>query len=215
MTARIVPDGHAGRTEAIRVLGSGGLVALPTDTVYGLAANLAAPGAIERLFVAKRRPADRAVVLMLADADQARELVAWPPAAEALAAAFWPGALTLVAAQRPEARLSTQLTGGRPTVGLRLADHPAPQALASALGPLPVTSANVSGLPEASDAAEIVDQLGEAIDLILDGGRSRGGRASTVVDCSADTTRILREGAIAADTVAACLRAAGLPVPER
>ena len=91
----------------------------------------------------------------------------------------------------------------------------APQAIAAALGPLPVTSANLSGLPEASDAGEISDQLGEAIDLILDGGPARGGPPSTVVDCSAEVARILREGAIAADEVARYLRAAGLPDPER
>jgi L-threonylcarbamoyladenylate synthase len=214
VTARIVPDGDAGRRDAVDVLRGGGLAAVPTDTVYGLAADLAAPGAIDRLFAAKRRPGDRAVMLLLANAGQARDLVEWPPAAEALAEAFWPGGLTLVLAQRPGANLPVELTGGRPTVGLRLPDHPAPRALAAALGPLPVTSANVSGLPEASDAAEILDQLGEEIDLILDGGPARGGPASTVVDCSAAGTRILREGAIAADSVAACLHAAGLPGPE-
>ena len=215
MTATVVPDGESGRAEAIRVLRGGGIVAVPTDTVYGLAADLASPGSIARLFAAKRRPVDQAVVLLLADAGQARGLADWPPAAEALAAAFWPGGLTLVLSKRPETRLPSELTGGRPTVGLRLPDHPAPRALASALGPLPVTSANLSGRPEASDAGEIGDQLGEAIDLILDGGPARGGPASTVVDCSADVARILRAGAIAADEVAGCLRAAGLPDPER
>ena len=215
MTATVVSDGESGRAEAIRVLRGGGIVAIPTDTVYGLAADLASPGSIARLFAAKRRPVDQAVVLLLADADQAGGLAEWPPAAEALAAAFWPGGLTLVLSQRPETRLPGELTGGRPTVGLRLPDHPAPRALAAALGPLPVTSANLSGRPEASDAGEIADQLGEAIDLILDGGPARGGPASTVVDCSADAARILREGAIAADEIAGCLRAAGLPDPER
>ena len=137
MTARIVPDAADGRADAVRVLEAGGIVALPTDTVYGLAANLANVDAIERLFAAKRRPADRAVVLLLAEARQAGELAAWPPAAEALARAFWPGALTIVVAQRSEAGLPSELTGGRPTVGLRVADHPSPRALAAALGPLP------------------------------------------------------------------------------
>ncbi len=215
MTARIVPDGDAARVEAVRVLQAGGIVALPTDTVYGLAADLAAPGAIERLFSAKQRPGDRAVMLLLADAAQARNLATWTPAAEALAAAFWPGGLTLVLAQRPDRSLPSELTGGRPTIGLRLPDHAAPRALAAALGPLPVTSANVSGLPEAAHASEIRDQLGASIDLILDGGPARGGPASTVVDCSGVGTRILREGAISTDAVAACLTAAGLPDPSR
>ena len=114
MTARIVPDGDAGRRDAVDVLRGGGLVAVPTDTVYGLAADLAAPGAIDRLFAAKCRPGDRAVMLLLAEAGQARGLVEWPPAADALAEAFWPGGLTLVLAQRPGANLPVELTGGRP-----------------------------------------------------------------------------------------------------
>jgi L-threonylcarbamoyladenylate synthase len=215
MTATVVPDDESGRAEAIRVLRGGGIVAVPTDTVYGLAADLAAPGSIARLFAAKRRPVDRAVVLLLADAGQAGELALWPDAADALATAFWPGGLTLVVGQRPGTRLPRELTGGRPTIGLRLPDHPAPRALAALLGPLPVTSANLSGLPEASDAAEISDQLGEAIDLILDGGRAPGGEPSTVVDCAGNGTRILREGAISVASVAACLRAAGQPDPVR
>ena len=210
---RIVPDDDAGRSEAVRVLKAGGIVALPTDTVYGLAVDLASPGGIDRLFVAKRRPSDRAVMLLLADAEQARELVEWPPAAAALAGALWPGGLTIVVKQRPGAALPPELTGGRSTVGLRLPDHPTPRALAAALGPLPVTSANVSGLPEASDAAEIRDQLGDAIDLILDGGPARGGPPSTVVDCSAVPPRILRAGVITAETIARTLREAGLAEP--
>jgi len=210
---RIVPDDDAGRSEAVRVLKAGGIVALPTDTVYGLAVDLASPGGIDRLFVANRRPSDRAVMLLLADAEQARELVEWPPAAAALAGALWPGGLTIVVKQRPGAALPPELTGGRSTVGLRLPDHPTPRALAAALGPLPVTSANVSGLPEASDAAEIRDQLGDAIDLILDGGPARGGPPSTVVDCSTIPPRILRPGAIPADAIARTLREAGLAEP--
>jgi L-threonylcarbamoyladenylate synthase len=213
VTARVVPDGDAGRAEAIRVLQAGGIVALPTDTVYGLAADLRAPGAIGRLFAAKRRPDDRAVVLLLAEASQAGDLAAWPPTAEALAAAFWPGALTLILAQGPRTRLPSELTGGRETVGVRLPDHAAPRALAAALGPLAVSSANLSGLPEASDAAEIRTQLGESIDLILDGGPTGGGPPSTVVDCSGTGSRILREGAIRTESIAECLRAAGLPDP--
>jgi len=211
--ARVVPDADAGRAEAIRILRDGGIVALPTDTVYGLAVDLAAPRGIERLFAAKRRPNERAVMLLLADIDQARGLAEWPPAAAALSDAFWPGGLTIVVAQRPEAELPPELTGGRPTIGLRLPDHPSPRALAAALGPLPVTSANLSGLPEASDAAAIMHELGDAIDLILDGGPARGGLPSTVVDCSGRVARILRAGAIPAGTVAACLRAAKLPEP--
>ena len=213
MTAGIVRDDDAGRAEAVRVLRAGGIVALPTDTVYGIAADLAIPGGIERLFEAKRRPADRAIMLLLANADQAAELADWPPAASVLADAFWPGGLTLVLQQRPGLDLPAALTGGRPTIGLRVPDHAAPRALAAAIGPLPVTSANVSGLPEAATAEEILAQLGDAIELIIDGGPSHGGPASTVIDCTGPVPRILRSGAIAPEAIAASLRAASLPEP--
>jgi L-threonylcarbamoyladenylate synthase len=213
MTAGVVRDDDAGRAAAVRVLRAGGIVALPTDTVYGIAVDLAIPGGIERLFEAKRRPADRAIMLLLADAGQAAELADWPPAAAVLAEAFWPGGLTLVLSQRPGLDLPAVLTGGRPTIGLRVPDHAAPRALAAAIGPLPVTSANVSGLPEAATADEILAQLGDAIELIIDGGSSHGGPASTVVDCTGAVPRILRSGAIVPEAVAACLRAASLPEP--
>jgi L-threonylcarbamoyladenylate synthase len=195
MTTRALLDDDEGRAEAIRVLRTGGIVAMPTDTVYGIGVAWAAsPDAIEHLFAAKRRPAERAIVLLLADADQARDLATWPPAAERLASAFWPGGLTLVVPQKVP--LPPELTGGRPTIGLRVPDHPCPRALAATLG-LAVTSANLSGEPETTDAEGVRRQLGEAVDLILDGGPARGGTPSTIVDCSGAEPRILREGAIA------------------
>ncbi|HEU4572892.1 MAG TPA: L-threonylcarbamoyladenylate synthase [Candidatus Limnocylindrales bacterium] len=201
VSARIVPDDDAGRAQAAEVLRRGGIVALPTDTVYGIAVALETPGGIERLFAAKRRPPEKGVMLLLADAAQGPTIGAWPESAAALAAAFWPGGLTVVVPQRPDVPLPEALTGGAPTIGLRAPDHPAPRALAAAVGPLPTTSANVSGLPEASTAAEIVEQLGDAIELVLDGGPAHGGPASTVVDCTVEPPRILRAGAIAIDDV--------------
>jgi L-threonylcarbamoyladenylate synthase len=202
--ARRIGDGPAGRAEAIRVLEAGGVVAIPTDTVYGIAVSLGTPGGIERLFAAKARPPDKAIALLLADAGQAAEIGDLTPAASALAAAFWPGGLTLVVPRRVDRPLPAALTGGPlapgaiPTVGLRVPDHDAPRALARALGPLPTTSANRSGEPELRTAAEIEDVLGDAIELILDGGPASGGPASTVVDCSGAESVILREGAIPA-----------------
>jgi L-threonylcarbamoyladenylate synthase len=213
VTAHVLPDDAAGRAAAVGILRAGGIVALPTDTVYGIGVDLATPGGIERLFEAKRRPPDRAIMLLLAEAGQASTLAEWPAVAAALAAAFWPGGLTLVVPQRPGVDLPAALTGGRTTIGLRVPDHPSPRALATGVGPLPVTSANVSGLPEAATAAEILDQLGDAIDLVLDGGPSRGGPASTVVDCTVSPPKILRSGALATADIAACLRAASLPEP--
>ena len=102
------------------------------------------------------------------------------------------------------------LTGGTPTIGLRVPDHDAPRALAAAVGPLPTTSANVSGLPEARDAQEILAQLGDGVDLILDGGAARGGPPSTVVDCTGDRPLVLRDGAIPVARLVAILDAAGI-----
>ena len=186
-------------------------MALPTDTVYGIAVDLATPGGIERLFAAKRRPPDKGIMLLLASADQAAEVGVIGPAAKALARAFWPGGLTVVVPQRHGVRLPDVLTGGAATIGLRLPDHPAPRALAAAVGPLPTTSANRSGYPEGRDAAEILDQIGDAVDLVLDGGPAHGGPPSTVVDCTADGLRILRVGAVPVADVIGALDAAGVP----
>jgi L-threonylcarbamoyladenylate synthase len=211
--SRRLVDGPAARAEAVRVLAAGGLVAVPTDTVYGIAVALTTPGGIERLYAAKSRPPDRAIALLIADATQAAEVGELTPAATALAAAFWPGGLTLVVPRRAGRALPAALTGAdaAPTVGLRVPAHDAPRALARAVGPLPTTSANRSGEPEARDAAEIERLLGAAVDLILDGGPSHGGPASTVVDCTGPTPEIRRAGAIDADAISRCLESAGLP----
>jgi L-threonylcarbamoyladenylate synthase len=210
VSARTVPDDTAGRAEAAAVLQSGGVVATPTDTVYGIAVALETPDGIERLFRIKQRPPDRGIMLLLDAASQAGSIGVMGPAALALADACWPGGLTVVVPQRPDITLPAVLTGGSPTIGLRVPDHDAPRALAAAIGPLPTTSANVSGLPEAGDAAEILAQLGDGIDLILDGGPARGGLPSTVVDCTGERPLILREGAIPIARIAAILDAASV-----
>ena len=212
MTARVVPDDESGRDRAIEALRGGAVIALPTDTVYGLGVALSTPGGIERLFHVKQRPPEKGIVLLLADAAQAHDLAIVTHAAETLAAAFWPGGLTLVLERRADVGLPAALTGGASTIGLRVPDHPAPRALARALGPLPVTSANVSGQPEASTAAEILSLMGPEIDLILDGGPAPGGIPSTVVDASGPAVRILRAGAIAGDRIEAVLAAEGVPL---
>jgi L-threonylcarbamoyladenylate synthase len=208
---RVLPDGDAARTEAVELLRAGRIVAIPTDTVYGIAADLALPDAIERLFGAKQRPPEKAVAVLLADAGQASSLGVPSPAASLLAERFWPGGLTLVLPVRPEARLPRVLAAGAPTIGVRVPDHPAPRALAAALGPLPTTSANLSGTPDARDAAEVAATLGEAIALVLDGGPIRGGPGSTVVDCTTDRPTILRSGAIEPRLLASALDEAGMP----
>jgi L-threonylcarbamoyladenylate synthase len=210
VTAPIVADDPAGRALAIETLRAGGVVALPTDTVYGICVAIDTPGGVERLFDVKRRPPDKGIMLLLESALQAPRIGVMNPAALALADACWPGGLTVVVPQRGGVSLPAALTAGTSTIGLRVPDHPSPRALAAGVGPLPATSANVSGVPEARDAAEIRAQLGEAIDLILDGGPAHGGPASTVVDCTGSVPRILRVGAVSSERVAAILDAAGV-----
>jgi len=213
---RRVADDPAGRDEAIAVLRSGGVICLPTDTVYGIAVALETQGGIEQLYAAKSRPPDKAIALLLADVDQAAEIGELSEAVRALAGAFWPGGLTLVVPRRTDRPLPAALTGGElapgevSTVGLRVPGHATPRALAAALGPLPTTSANRSGEPEARDADEIEAILGDSIDLILDGGPSSGGMASTVVDMSGGTLRILRHGAIPESAIRRSLESATL-----
>jgi L-threonylcarbamoyladenylate synthase len=210
VNARVVADDAEGHSAAVEVLRAGGIVALPTDTVYGIAVALDTPGGIERLFRVKRRPLDKGILLLLDSASQASTIGVMGWAATALAEAFWPGGLTVVVPQRPDVPLPTALTGGASTIGLRVPDHAAPRALARAVGPLPTTSANVSGLPEAGDAAAILTQLGHALDLVVDCGPTHGGPASTVVDCSGPLPVVLRIGAVAIDRVAEVLDAAGV-----
>jgi L-threonylcarbamoyladenylate synthase len=198
---RILPDGEAARAEAVELLRAGLIVAVPTDTVYGIAADLALPDAIERLFAAKRRPPEKAVAVLLADMAQAETLGNMTPHARVLGERFWPGGLTLVLPVRPGAVLPRVLAAGAPTIGVRVPDHDAPRAIARTLGPLPTTSANVSGEVDARDAQEIAARLGDKIALVIDGGPIHGGPASTVVDCTWDLPVIRREGAIPAELI--------------
>lgn len=210
MSARIVPAEDDGIAEAIDCLRRGGLVAFPTDTVYGIATALEAPGGIERLFHVKGRPAGKGIVLLLADAAQAPTVGVMTPAATALGNALWPGGLTVIVPQRADRSLPAALTGGTAAIGLRVPDHATPRALAAALGPLPTTSANRSGENESRDAIEVGARIGDDIDLILDDGPARGGVASTVVDCTTDAAIVLRRGAISAATIAQILDATGI-----
>lgn len=207
--ARLLPDDASGRAAAVAVLKAGGIVAMPTDTVYGVGVALDAPDGLLRLFAAKDRSLDKAIVLLVADVEQAATVGVLGSAARVLAERFWPGGLTLVLAQAPGARLPAVLTGGAATIGVRIPDHECPRTLARELGPLPVTSANVSGQPAANNAVDVMAQFGERVDLILDGGPARGGVPSTVVDCSGGEPRVLRAGAIDAGVIAQALSEAG------
>ena len=205
---RILPDGDEARAEAIEHLRAGRIVAIPTDTVYGIAADMALPDAIVRLFAAKQRPPEKAVAVLLADLAQA-EAIAWlRPPARSLGERFWPGGLTLVLPLLRGVNLPPELAGAG-TIGVRIPDHDAPRALARALGPLPTTSANLSGEENAEDAQAVAAALGESLALVIDGGPIRGGPASTVVDCTSQRPRVLREGAIPAWLIAETLERGG------
>ena len=204
---RVLADDELGRAEAIAVLAAGGIVAIPTDTVYGIAVSLATPDGIERLFHVKRRPPEKGIALLLGTADQAETVGVAGMDARRLAEAFWPGPLTLVLPRTPGANLPAVLADGLPTVGVRLPDHPCPRALALALGPLPTTSANLSGEPDSIDVEMVIEQLGDRIDLVLDGGRTPGAVPSTVVDCTGASPRVLREGVLGTDRILAALKA--------
>ncbi|MGH2512870.1 MAG: L-threonylcarbamoyladenylate synthase [Candidatus Limnocylindrales bacterium] len=214
MSARVLRDDSAGRAEAIDALRRGGLVGLPTDTVYGLAVGLDAPDGLERLFAAKGRPPDKAIVLLVADIGQAERTGVFGPAARALAAAAWPGALTLVVPRRPEVRLPDVLTAGGSTIGLRLPGHGTPRALARAVGPLPVTSANRSGEPDLTNAPGLEIEFGDVLEVILDGGPTPGSSPSTVVRCDGWDTEVLRAGAIPAARIGEIVKAARKGRPE-
>lgn len=173
------------------------IVAIPTETVYGLVV-LPTERGVERLLAAKQRSADKGIQLLVDSVEQARAVAVVPAVAERLAAAFWPGPLTLVLPRRPDATLPTQLGGGRPTLGIRLPDHEVPRMLARELGPLAASSANISGQPDATTAELVLASLGDVVALVLDNGPVRGGVPSTVVDCTAPdgVPRILRLGAL-------------------
>ena len=197
MQTRVISADRPGAlAQAVAVLRTGGLVAFPTDTVYGVGVHAYLPAAVARLYTAKVRPEGKAIPLLLGDAaDVERVSRDLPRLTQRLMDAFWPGALTLVVPRNPE--LPDIVTAGGPTVAVRLPDHPVPRALARAVGaPLAATSANLSGQAEAVSAADVLAQLDGRIDLLLDGGRCPGGVASTVVDLTVQPPAILRQGAL-------------------
>ena len=185
---------------AVEAIEAGQLVGVPTETVYGLACALT-DEALARLMRAKGRPEGKAITLLVDSLEQVRALAELPAAAERLAERFWPGPLTLVLPLRKSADLPGAVVGsgsdGRPTAGFRLPDHAVPRALAARLGPLPLTSANLSGQPDSLDAGNLAAILGSAVAIVLDSGRVPGGVPSTVAFVSeTGEISILREGAL-------------------
>lgn len=192
--------------QAVRTLDKGGLVVMPTDTVYGLAAAAGNRKALAGLFAAKGRPAVKPLVVMVADQAAAMRLVEFPPAAKTLAEAFWPGPLTLVLPWPGSLDISTAVTAGLPTIGLRVPDHPAALAILRAFGqPLAVTSANPSGAESAVEPRQIEATLGSRVDLVLDGGAAPIGVESTILEVTPGGPRLLRRGALATGELAEAL----------
>ncbi|MEJ2597854.1 MAG: L-threonylcarbamoyladenylate synthase [Anaerolineales bacterium] len=188
-------DPHA-IDRATQTLQAGGLLAFPTDTVYGLAAHLLDPASIDRLYAVKDRDSTKAIPVLLSSPDELAQVTAeMNVMALRLARRFWPGPLTLVVPRHPS--LPDNLSN-LPTIGVRMPDHPLALALMRRTGPLAVTSANLSGAENTRTAQEVYAQLGGRIELILDGGRTPGGFPSTVVDCTAAEPAILRQGPITA-----------------
>jgi len=188
--------------EAVDILRSGGIVAFPTDTVYGLGADATNEGAILKIYAAKKRPLQTALPLLLSDASEianvARDI---PELAWRLAERFLPGGLTLVLYRLPS--VSPVITGGSEKIAVRVPDHPVPLTLIQRLGkPITGTSANLTGRPNPLTAEDVREQMGGSIDLIIDGGRCQGDIASTVVDLTVEPPMIVREGAISRDDIA-------------
>jgi L-threonylcarbamoyladenylate synthase len=201
MLSRFSTDVRQQVERAVIILRQGGIVAYPTDTVYGLGASMSIPCAVQRVFQAKQRPQDMALPLLVANVSQIAELAGQvTPVARRLIDSFLPGALTIVLPA--SGTVPDIVTAGGNTVALRIPDHPVPIALIEGIGtPLVGTSANVSGESSPLTAAEVRSQFDDEIDIIIDEGGHCAGRESTIVDLTGETPVILREGAISTEAL--------------
>ncbi len=179
---------------ACEVIRSGGLIAFPTDTLYGLGCDPHLPTALQQIYAAKGRSASKAIPVLISRADQLESLVyGLPEQSTRLMERWWPGALTLVLPKNPD--LPPDLTP-YPGLAVRMPDHPVALSLLDQTGPLAVTSANLSDHENPQDAQGVLAQLDSVVDLVLDGGSLLGGQASTIIDCMASEPKLLREGPI-------------------
>ncbi len=181
---------------AVDVLRAGGLVGLPTETVYGLAADARNEAAVRHVFATKGRPLGHPLIVHVADVDEARRWASdWPIPADLLVERFWPGPLTVIVRRRDD--VLDVVTGGRDTVAVRVPDHPLAQSLLRSFGGgLVAPSANFFGRVSPTTARHVVDDLGDAVGYVLDGGPCTIGVESTIVDCSVDPPQVLRPGAV-------------------
>ncbi|WP_439547040.1 L-threonylcarbamoyladenylate synthase [Sandarakinorhabdus sp.] len=199
--SRIIAADTAGIAAAAEILRAGGLVAVPTETVYGLAARADQPLAVAGIYAAKGRPSFNPLIVHVADVAQAQTLAVFSPLALRLAAQFWPGALTLVLPRRADAAVAALVTAGLDTVALRCPAHGVMQALIAAVGPLAAPSANASGRISPTRAAHVAGSLAGV--LILDDGPCAAGVESTIVAVADDGWRLLRAGAVAVEALVA------------
>jgi len=188
---------------ALNILQAGGLVAFPTDTVYGVGALAFDANAVESIYVAKDRPIEKAIPVLIGDpADLEKVGADIPDSARKLASRFWPGPLTILVPKRADLPEAVSATA---TVGVRVPDHEVARALLHAAGPMAVTSANISGKLSPVTAREVYEQLKDRIDLIIDGGKTPGGVPSTLVDCTSEELKVLREGPLSLDELLSAL----------
>jgi L-threonylcarbamoyladenylate synthase len=204
MPARRLAADTAGIAAAAAILRAGGLVAFPTETVYGLGAHALDLAAVRRIFEAKQRPADDPLIVHVASLDQVPEIAEVNPFAEQLAARFWPGPLTLVLPKRDG--VPPEVTAGLASVAVRVPAHPVAQALLHACGlPIAAPSANLFGRPSPTRAEHVIADLDGRIDAVLDGGPTDVGVESTIVDLTTEPPRLLRAGGLSLEAIEAAL----------
>jgi L-threonylcarbamoyladenylate synthase len=209
---RVVSADSAGIAEAARVLATGGLVAFPTETVYGLGADATDAQAVARLYEAKERPTFNPLIAHLADVDAARRIGRLNAVAQRLAEKFWPGPLTLVVPALPRCPVCDLARAGLDTVALRVPAHAVARPLLAAVGkPVVAPSANRSGHVSPTTADHVLTDLRDRIDVVLDGGPTPLGLESTIVDCTEDKPRMLRPGAIPREAIEELL---GVPIGD-
>ncbi|WP_426169304.1 L-threonylcarbamoyladenylate synthase [Sandarakinorhabdus sp. DWP1-3-1] len=194
--SRIIAADPAGIAEAVALLDAGGIVAAPTETVYGLAARAADGAAVARIYAAKGRPSFNPLIVHVSGVAQAAKLVEIDPVSAALMAEFWPGALTLVLPLKPGAAVAGLVTAGLATLAVRCPAHPVMQALIAGAGPLAAPSANASGRISSTTAAHVAASLGDRVPLVLDGGACAAGVESTIVQVADGVVTLLRPGAV-------------------
>ena len=208
-STEIVPFGRASIERAARLIAEGCAVAVPTETVYGLAADATSETAVARIYEAKGRPGFNPLIVHVADLEQAERIGLFCEAARAAAFAWWPGALTLVVPLREDSGLAASVSAGLGTIALRCPAHPAMRDLLRATGrPLAAPSANASGTISPTSAEHVMRSLDGRIPLIVDGGRSEIGVESTIVGFADGEVRLLRPGPVAFEEVAALARLA-------